>query len=72
MPDRYHQWETEEEKTRAELDKDVAILRHRSGHHEGQPLTLRAFRERLQSQPSLFDPDDWGACGCTELPLGAQ
>ena len=29
-----------------------------------RPLTLRAFRERIERQPSLFDADDWGACGC--------
>jgi hypothetical protein len=30
------------------------------------PLTLRAFRERQDSQPGLFDFDefDFGGCGC--------
>lgn len=35
------------------------------------PLPLRKFRERLESKPSLFDGDDWGACGCTDLIGGA-
>jgi hypothetical protein len=29
-----------------------------------RPLTLRDFRERIERQPSMFDADDWGACGC--------
>jgi hypothetical protein len=28
------------------------------------PLTLRKFRERIEEQPTLFDKDDWGSCGC--------
>lgn len=62
---RYLDWEREENCTRAMLGKDVAILRDRAGGTL-TPLTLRAFRQRLESQPSLFDADDWGACGCTE------
>jgi hypothetical protein len=45
------------------LGKDVAILRDRRGG-QSRPLTLRAFRERLESDPKLFDADDEGACGC--------
>lgn len=63
--DRYLDWEDEEEKTRAELGKDVSILRDRTGGTV-KPLTLRTFRERLDSQPGLFDCGDWGACGCTD------
>jgi hypothetical protein len=29
------------------------------------PLTLRALRERTDQKPSLYDQDDWGACGCS-------
>lgn len=61
----YLHWENEEQITRNVLDKDVSILRDRSGG-TSTPLTLRGFRERIESQPNLFDPDDWGACGCTE------
>ena len=72
---RYLEWEAEEEKTRAELGKDLAILRDRTspyvllgsaflGDADTRPLTLRSFRERIERQPELFDADDWGACGC--------
>jgi hypothetical protein len=65
FPERYRQWEAEEDRTRQLLGKDVAILRDRTGG-QVKPLTLRRFRERLDAQPGLFDCDDWGACGCTE------
>jgi hypothetical protein len=65
---RYLDWEAEEELSREVLDKDVSILRDRAGG-TSTPLTLRAFRERIEDQPALFDPDDWGACGCTETQL---
>ena len=61
--DRYAEWEAEEEKTRAELDKDVSILRDRTGGGV-TPLTLRRFRERIEADETLFDATDWGACGC--------
>lgn len=62
-PERYAFHEVEEQKLREHLDKDVAVLRDRTG---GQtvPLTLRAFRERIEAQPDLFDPLDFGGCGC--------
>lgn len=65
---RYLEWEAEEEETRTFLGKDVSILRDRyirPGHTaETRSLSLRQFRERIESQPSMFDEDDWGACGC--------
>lgn len=61
--DRYLDWEAEEDKSRAELGKDVSILRDRTGGPV-KPLTLREFRQRLEIQPGLFDADDIGACGC--------
>lgn len=61
-PDRYKVWEKNEQEVIQFLDKDVSILRdHQSG---GIPLTLKTFRERFEEQPSLFDEDDWGGCGC--------
>lgn len=60
---RYLEWEAEEEKTRDELGKDVSILRDRTGGSV-TPLTLRRFREGLESDAALFDAEDWGACGC--------
>lgn len=60
---RYLEWEAEEETSRAELGKDVSILRDRASG-QTRALPLRQFRERIEQQPSLFDADDWGACGC--------
>jgi hypothetical protein len=62
-PIRFKEWENEEEKSRIVLKKDVAILKE-SVNNTVIPLTLRNFRERLETQPSLFDSNDWGACGC--------
>lgn len=62
-PGRYAEWEAEEEDSRTFLGKDVAILRDRRGGAT-KPMTLRAFRERLQGDAALFDSTDWGACGC--------
>jgi len=62
-PSRYAEWEAEEEQTRELLGRDVSILRDRRGGPV-TPLTLRSFRERLAVEPSLFDVDDEGACGC--------
>lgn len=59
---RYLEWEAEEESLRAELG-DHAILRERTDG-QAKPLPLRKFRERLDTQPTLFDRDEWGACGC--------
>ena len=63
MPDTYAYWEREEELTREFLNKDVAMMRE-SRDGTPVPLPLRKFRERIESQPTLFDNDDWGACGC--------
>lgn len=60
---RYLEWESGENETRALLGKDVTILRDRSGG-TARPVSLTEFRERLERQPSLFDDDEWGACGC--------
>lgn len=70
----YLDWEREENQTRAELGKDVSILRDRTGGTV-RALPLTEFRERLESQPSLFDADDWGACNCfapDEQPAGGE
>lgn len=67
----YLDWENEEQITRNVIDKDVSILRDRTGGTL-TPLTLRAFRERIEDQPALFDADDWGACGCTDEPVNLE
>lgn len=76
-PERYAFHEAEEQKLRDYLGKDVAVLRDRSTMRvlqvhptpDTRPLTLREFRERIEDQPNLFDPLDFGGCGCfTETP----
>lgn len=64
--DRYLEWEAEEETTRELLGKDVSILRdrHSDRDKEGVALSLRDFRERIERDASLFDPNDSGACKC--------
>jgi hypothetical protein len=63
-PERYREWEAEEELTRRLLGKNVSILRDRRGGAV-VPLSLKRFRERREAEPlGLFDTDDWGACGC--------
>jgi hypothetical protein len=69
---RYLEWEAEEETTRAFLGKDVAILKDRAGGGPRRPLTLRTFRERIERQPSMFDADDWGACGCDMTAIASD
>lgn len=62
-PERFEYWAQKEQEVRDYLNKDVAILRDRTGG-TSTPLTLRRFRERVQLQPELFDGLDWGGCGC--------
>lgn len=66
FPDRYAAAEAHEQLMRAELG-DVAILRRQIGGAM-VPLTLLELRGRIAEenagQPSLFDVDDWGGCGC--------
>lgn len=65
--ERYLQWEAEEERTRDLLGKDVSIMRDRTSN-DRVTLTLRRFREEREVEPTLFDSDDWGACGCFSGP----
>lgn len=62
-PERYAFHESEEQKLRECLEKDVSVLRDRTGG-TSVPLTLRGFRERIEDQPSMFDQFDVGGCGC--------
>lgn len=67
MPERYAYHEAQEEALRRHLEKDVAVMRDRSGG-ETKPLTMRAFRERIQGGDE-YDQYDWGGCGCFS-PVG--
>lgn len=63
-PERYRYHEGREQELREYLDADVAIMRDRTGGKVA-PLTMRAFRERIERQPELgFDADDLGGCAC--------
>ena len=62
FPDRYGWHEQREQDLRDKLDKDVSILRDRRGGTV-KPLTLRAFRERVEAGEA-FDRTEWGGCGC--------
>lgn len=61
--ERYLYHENQEQQLRDYLGKDVTILKDRRKDFP-VPLTLRTFRERIEQQPSLFDEDDFGGCGC--------
>jgi hypothetical protein len=61
MPERYAEWEQQEEGIRQHLHKNVSILRDRTGG-KGRPMTLAQFREK---QDNGYASDDlWGGCGC--------
>lgn len=62
-PERYAYHEAKEQELREYLGKDIAILKERI-NTVSHPLTLKAFRERLEAQPELFDQTEWGACSC--------
>lgn len=59
----YLEWERREEEFREATGKDVSILRDRTGGTT-DPLPLREYRERLEGEPTLFDPMDVGTCSC--------
>lgn len=63
LPERYAEWETNEQSLREHLDADVAILRDRTGGTL-VPLTLRTFRERMEAGGEQLDLLDIGGCGC--------
>lgn len=54
--------EAKEEEFRLRFGKDVAILRDRQGGTT-RPLTLREYRERVESGQVVV-ADDWKGCGC--------
>jgi hypothetical protein len=62
FPERFAEWETNEESIRRELDKDVAILRDERGGTT-KPLTLAKLRARIEADQTI-DVFDWGGCGC--------
>jgi len=61
-PERYAEWEANEEALRDQLG-DVSILRDRRGG-EASPLTLKALRERIEEDEGQVDMFAIGGCGC--------
>lgn len=65
MPERFAEWEHQEEKMQDFLGVEVTIL-SRQVNGKKQPLSLTELREMHESQPSLIDMDDVGvSCNCT-------
>lgn len=64
FPGRYATAEAHEQHMRQLLGKDVAMLRDRTGGTT-KPLPLTVLRRRVEAEADgLFDPYDWGGCGC--------
>jgi hypothetical protein len=65
MPERYAEWEKQEEKMQDFLGAEVTILK-RQVKGKTVPLSLRELREINQEQPALIDMTDEGfECNCT-------
>lgn len=63
LPCVYAEWERKEQECREYLGADVSILKDRRGG-QSVPLTLAAFRKRIETRlPPLLD-EEWGGCGC--------
>ena len=60
-PSVYDEWERNEEDVRQHIGQNVSILKDRRGG-ETKPMTLAAFRERIETGD--YDHDEWGGCGC--------
>lgn len=71
FPDRYRQWEENEERFRALISQGVSILIDRRGDGVKKPLTLKTFRESLQCG-AQYDMFDWGSCGCFQTQEGGR
>jgi hypothetical protein len=63
MPERFAEWEKQEEHLRDYLDKDVTILR-KQVNGETKRLPLMQLRTQAENTPALFDEFDIGGCGC--------
>jgi hypothetical protein len=65
MPERYAEWERQEEKMQDFLGREDVTILARSVNNRKQPLSLRELRELSQNQPALIDMNDQGvSCNC--------
>lgn len=62
-PTVYLETERLEAKLRDELGTDSTVLTE-TVRGEQRRLPLATLRDRAESQPELFDGQDWGGCGC--------
>lgn len=66
MPERFDEWQKQEEKMQDFLGVEVTILKKRVGGGKRVPLSLRELRETVENTPSLIDMNDLGqSCNCT-------
>ena len=63
FPERYAYHEQKEQEMRAYLDKDVAIMRDRTGG-KSKPMTMEEFRSKQAPGTSQLSLEDWGGCNC--------
>ena len=65
MPERFAEWERQEEKMQDYLGAEVTIL-SRTVNGRKQPLSLTSLREMAEQQPSMIDMTETGfECNCT-------
>jgi hypothetical protein len=65
LPSVYAYHEQKEQEIRAFLGKNVSVLADRRNGGRKRPLTLLAFRERIENEPdAATDDGDHGGCGC--------
>lgn len=63
-PERFAVWAQKEQEVREHLGRDDVTILTEQRRGEEVNLPLPKLRERLESQPSLFDDDEFGGCGC--------
>ena len=68
FPERYAEWEREEQAFREVSGKPVSVLRE-VRNRITRPLTLQTLRERIEAQGTFedveaYDSREWGGCGC--------
>ena len=72
LPETFARWESEEQKMRDFLERDVSILKDRRGMKPGdkpKPLTLRQVRERQEELDADKEIEfDWGGLWLLQRP----
>lgn len=63
LPERFAEWERNEQDVADHLGKNVTILRDRRGG-KSRPMSLADLRKRIEGGDSSLPQHDWGGCGC--------